>query len=428
MRDLAKIREGVIFRAVTKGPKQHFFGYYDKSPWDGTGKWLLALETDLGARLPGPKDVAIIGVVDASGKGEFEPLTDTRAWNWQQGAMAQWLPPDFERYIIYNDRDGVRLVAYIYEIQTGQKTQLPFPIYAVSPDGRYALGINFARLHRLRRGYGYAGVNDPWASDPAPKEDGIYLINIDKGFADKLLSLAEIANFQRPKGFVQGEHWIEHLSFSPDGRRFAFLHRFSLPGGGFYTRLITSDLTGKDICLLSEGSVSHYSWRNSREILAWVRKPRPVNRLQAFRWTWPLLKWARYFTRRCPSGWVRQTIIGDTYILFTDCSGEYETVGEGVLKEDGHCSFSPDEQWLLTDTYPDSDGYRALLLYNMSTKQCKKVAEFFSPPELSGAIRCDLHPRWNRRGQFICIDSAHEGSRQIYILDVSSVVTEVPSC
>ena len=28
-------------KAVTKGPKHHFFGYYDKTPWDKTGRYLL---------------------------------------------------------------------------------------------------------------------------------------------------------------------------------------------------------------------------------------------------------------------------------------------------------------------------------------------------------------------------------------------------
>ena len=29
-------------RAVTKGPKHHWFGYYDKSPWSADGRYLLS--------------------------------------------------------------------------------------------------------------------------------------------------------------------------------------------------------------------------------------------------------------------------------------------------------------------------------------------------------------------------------------------------
>jgi Tol biopolymer transport system component len=37
-------------------------------------------------------------------------------------------------------------------------------------------------------------------------------------------------------------------------------------------------------------------------------------------------------------------------------------------------------------------------------------------------LRCDLHPRWSRDSKKVSIDSAHEGSRQIYVLDVEKIV------
>ena len=51
------------------------------------------------------------------------------------------------------------------------------------------------------------------------------------------------------------------------------------------------------------------------------------------------------------------------------------------------------------------------------------IGQFYSPPELTGDLRCDLHPRWNRAGDQVCIDSAHEpgGLRQVYIIDVGAI-------
>ena len=39
-------------------------------------------------------------------------------------------------------------------------------------------------------------------------------------------------------------------------------------------------------------------------------------------------------------------------------------------------------------------------------------------------MRADLHPRWDRDQRRVCIDSIHEGSRQIYVLDATSLLAE----
>ncbi|MBI3971026.1 MAG: hypothetical protein HY332_07025 [Chloroflexi bacterium] len=94
-------------------------------------------------------------------------------------------------------------------------------------------------------------------------------------------------------------------------------------------------------------------------------------------------------------------------------------MGQGVLTEDGHCSYSPDGNWLLTDTYPRRKPYRTLILSDLRTGRRIDVGRFLSPPEITGEIRCDLHPRWSQDGTLVCFDSVHEGSRQLHVVDVS---------
>jgi putative transposase len=50
------------------------------------------------------------------------------------------------------------------------------------------------------------------------------------------------------------------------------------------------------------------------------------------------------------------------------------------------------------------------------------VAEVRRLKQLEEENRCDLHPRWSPDGRQVCIDSAHEGERQMYIVDVSELV------
>ena len=72
-------------RAVTQGPKHHFFGYYDKCPWDKTGRYLLANEIDFCDRQPKSGEALTVGMVDLQDKDKFIPLDQTTAWCWQQG-------------------------------------------------------------------------------------------------------------------------------------------------------------------------------------------------------------------------------------------------------------------------------------------------------------------------------------------------------
>src|SRR5690606_25958378 len=114
------------------------------------------------------------------------------------------------------------------------------------------------------------------------------------------------------------------------------------------------------------------------------------------------------------------------YQLYTDVDPvEVETVGEGLLTENGHMSYSPvNQRWLLTDTYPDSEtNIRKLLIYDTQDDLVYDIGDFYTS-DLKKENRCDLHPRWDRTGNFVCIDSVHENKRQMYIVDVSDLVSE----
>jgi hypothetical protein len=99
-------------------------------------------------------------------------------------------------------------------------------------------------------------------------------------------------------------------------------------------------------------------------------------------------------------------------------------VGKDILTENGHMSFSPtDKRWLLSDTYPDSSTHeRILFLFNVVDNTKIDLGSFYADPGLKKENRCDLHPRWNRDGTKVCIDSVHENERQMYEIDVSAIV------
>lgn len=375
---------------LTDGTRHHFFGYYDKCPWNVTGRYVLALETDFMDRPPRPDDVATVGMVDLARGNQWITLAETQAWNWQQGAMLQWLPSHPDRLIIFNARSDDRLVSVVRDVHDGSARTLPRPIYAISHDGRSALSLSFPRIHHCRVGYGYAGVPDPLAEDLAPQEDGIWWMDLETGESQLVVSLERVAAIDPHPSMEGVHHWFNHLEFNTDDSRFVFLHRWRADKL-WKTRMFTACPDGSGLfCLAHDDYVSHFAWRDESHILAWAL----------------------------------QREEGVFFYLFTDQSRDKEIVGGGVLTFDGHCSYSPDRQWILTDGYPNAESKRPLLLFRPEDGLCVSLGRFYSPPELLGEMRCDLHPRWNRDGTQICFDSAHEGERQLYVMDVRDIVQQ----
>lgn len=377
-------------KAVTTGPKHHFFGYYDKCPWDATGRYLLAMESDFADRQPKPGEELTVGMVDLKDGDKYVPLDKTAAWSWQQGTMLQWVGAAATTEVIYNAVADKQNVAVIRDVRTGKTRTLPRPVYALSADGKKAVTLDFARLHRLRPGYGYATVPETLADDPAPEKLGVWLMDTATGKSDLVVSLKQLAGHRPDARFDGAEHWVNHLQFNPSATRFVFLHRWKKPADkSWQTRLYTAKPDGIDLRLhLDDGMTSHFDWRDDGTLLAWARTKKD----------------------------------GDQFYLIPVADGPPKVVYADVCDRDGHCSYSPDRKWVLNDTYPDKESNRQLMLLNVATGRRHDLNKFASPAKLAGPFRCDLHPRWNRDGTRVCIDSAHEPTRQVYVLDVREIV------
>ena len=109
----------------------------------------------------------------------------------------------------------------------------------------------------------------------------------------------------------------------------------------------------------------------------------------------------------------------DYYTIEDSMNGIYGKVGEGTPHEDGHPSYNEEHSYLITDTYPDKAEFRRLILYDLSKDYSKILAILYSPVFLHGPRRCDLHPRWHSNMNQIVIDSAHEGFRGLYLIDIN---------
>ena len=89
-------------RQLTPSDQNHFFGYYEISPWSKDGRYFVCLETDFQNHMPRIGEKARILLLDLK-ENTQRILTETQAWNFQQGAMLHWLPSSPNNKILFND-------------------------------------------------------------------------------------------------------------------------------------------------------------------------------------------------------------------------------------------------------------------------------------------------------------------------------------
>ncbi len=378
-------------RAITHGPKFHWFSYYDKLQFDPSGRYALGMEVDFEHRSPKPDDAIQIGMVDLKNGDKWTQLGESRAWCWQQGCMLQWRPGS-KNEIVWNDRQDGRYVCHVLDVRAGTKRTLPYPIYTLSPDGRTAVAPDFRRVQDMRPGYGYAGLPDPHADRPAPADSGIFRLDLDTGKRELIVSLADIAKFGRIPGDPKdAKHYFNHLLFNTDGSRFIFLHRWRATGlRSFGTRMLTAGPDGGNIAVVDpHGKTSHFIWRDPGHILAWAWHPSH----------------------------------GNAFYLYEDGTGKADVVGKGVMTRNGHCTYLPGNRWILNDTYPDKERMQKVYLYNVADRKTLSLGRFHLPARYTGEWRCDTHPRFSPDGRSVVIDSPHAGAgRQMYLIDISEII------
>ena len=400
---------------ITSGPKQHWFGYYDKQQISADGRYALGMEVDFEYRSPTADDVLGIGMVDlqnnnTEGRPRWIELGESRAWGWQQGCMLQWVPGSTEE-VLWNDREGDAYVTRLLNVKTGEKRTFPRATYTVSADGKFAMCADFARIDNMRLGYGYKGGSDPFVDQKAPPEGGIHRMDLTTGESELVVSLHDIAQLpHNGKSVADKWHYFNHLLVSPDSKRFIFLNRYrdfpltpemkaeedaygKYVRGNYTTRMFTAEVDGGDVYELDQsGKTSHFIWRDPEHVLAWTRY-------------------------RDKNG----------FFLFTDQSREVEWVGKEDMTQNGHQTYLPhtNNEWILNDTYPDQE-YRkqTLYLYHVPTDKKVILGRFYQPPESQGEWRCDLHPRFSLDGRTVIFDSTHGGNgRQMYKVDIADVVS-----
>jgi hypothetical protein len=367
-----------------------FFGYHDKTPFSADNLILLAVSTAACDTNPksecSPMDIGYFLRSEEGGyKSTFFIFARTSLWCFQQGCMLQWHPIRSNSELYFNDLVDGQYGAIHFNIEKNIVIRKYHnPLYAIDPTGRYATTLNFSRLGRLRPGYGYGLLPDPTVGKEAPADDGLFLLDLKSGAVDLVVSLAALAE---SGGDLNSEHYVNHATFSPDGKRVVFFHLWSRERdpGSRGLRVCEVDVESRVWRVIEfERVVSHYCWRDSKCFLATTKD-----------------------------------IEGNWQYTIYDIIANTRTDLHLPFNEDGHPMFHPtDKNIIVTDTYPDRRRDQHLCIVNLETKESIEIATLYSPMRYQGQVRCDLHPRWDREGRFVAVDSASNGKRSLVVVNI----------
>lgn len=437
---------------LSEGPAHHLFGFHDLLISNYGGDKYLALETQVCNRPPLPGEAFGVGYLQDR---NFVKVGETVAMNYPQGARQQWVA-DTELFVV-NNRVGGQWGTDLYDTTDGHLLQsYEGTAHMLTRDGKYALGLDYARLHRLG-GYGYTGIADSEADVAMPTDKGITITDLQSGEVRLLVSVREVAACGNSNLSGQTHHYLTHLCLNPSSTRVAFLHRYFLPDGGLMTRLMTIGIDGNDLRCLGQGFLSHYHWKDDQSLYIYGRAGSSIDSLRNNAlMSNPLVKHSIRLAKK-----VVRSIIGQgkpigasmSFLLLADADGAAaRPFAADIIPTDGHPMTHPsDSDWCICDTYPNELGDRSLFLYNFAQDlriDLGLYRRLFAEPDMShkvayfegidskilhlvseqqmaftrSGLHCDLHPRWSADGQWAVFDSIHEGTRQLYRVNVSEII------
>ena len=240
---IEKVPFKVEVEQITHGPMTHFFGYIghvQNIPWNQSGRHIVALQTDFHDRMPGPNDPANIVLIDTKNNYQVKVVDQSRGWNPQQGTMFYWNPAKPDTQFFFNDRDlkTGKVFCVLYDIEITKRIReyrfddTPIGNGGVAQNGGWFLGLNYARMARLRPVTGYKDAWDWTKSVAHPRDDGLFQVDIQTGEKKLLVSFHQMTRELDALGHnMSNSHlFINHSLSNREGDRIFFFARAGWSG------------------------------------------------------------------------------------------------------------------------------------------------------------------------------------------------------
>jgi hypothetical protein len=342
----------------------------------------------------------------------------THAFNWQQGARAQWVAGAAGPRVMVNDLEDGRPVTRFYDADSGSWSKGIPAVYSVHPSGAFGLAPDWYRLARWWRDYSYD--LPPKGRQNCGESGDLRRVDLETGEESVIVRIAEARKLCGQGVHAEESDFISHAMFSPEGTRFCFMYRRFSEDHALFSFFLVCNSDGSDLRVLAKEKCSHFDWIDEDRVVIWTRKlPGQAAALRAGGLTkrFPFRQMIQLVRKLNPS--LKQSLFAEMYyeVDYRQPS-VMKPVGQGALEQDGHPMFTPDRRWMVTDTYA-FEGSQPLILFRMADGKRFDVVKFPVHPDFRDPARkCDLHPRLDLTGRRVVLDSAHSGERQLYVVDI----------
>ncbi len=355
--------------------------------------------------------------------GTWHRIGVSDSFNWQQGAMLQWLPgKGNENKVIYNFSKDNHFKSCIYDIATGEEKIIDYPIYCITPDGKKAIALNYERSYWCRA-YHYSSVVNPEYNVQVAEDDGVFEVDLENNTVRRIVDIHDVINADFEDSFSKAKHWLEHIMVSPDGSKFVFLHRFTL-GVGYATRICIANIDGSDLQVIGDWQKydwSHFGWKGNSEFVIYtvestnLTKSMVAPMMSASKPKKSLKSTLISLIKKFVPKRIRAKAHKRCYQHYVLKNGKFVLDGEyscSALRIDGHPSFTEDERYMVTDSYPFEDGFRHLIIYDTVTGKACVLAKLYAPL-WGNPASCDLHPKLCKNNDYVAVDTAYTGKHRM---------------
>lgn len=419
----------------TKGEYCEWFGYYnyDTLNHDHT-KMLCNRATFDGVKIEHGMKIDL-GYYDLE-SAEWLKIGESDSFNWQQGAMMQWVyGNDSREKIIYNCSENNRLVSKIYDMDSRTTSKIDWPIYGITPDGRYSISLNLERSYWCRA-YHYESVANKKYDVDVADDDGIFKIDLLNNTRERIISIRDVISLEPENNFDHLKHWLEHIMINQDGTRFVFLHRYSPPADPYQyqTRICLAKIDGSELQVISDKSKfdwSHFGWQGDnfaiytvlnnklgasyRELGKGGTNNSPLKRI--------VFKTALFVKNLIPGRIRKKLKGGQSYYQYYTLNSEgkyclHENWNNAFFDIDGHPSFTSDGRYMITDSYPDGNRMQRLIVFDTMTHKGVVVACLYAGLHGNPAS-CDLHPKLSGDNSYIVVDTAYTGRHKMMVFKIN---------